>query len=156
MPENIVYDYNCLMANFQLPWWEHLITNFIEPNDIYWGKTDDFGLETNPHVTVLYGFHENTAIAKVKAFCYPLNNIKVHLKNVSIFNVKNDNEEYAVVKFDCESPTLMNLNNVMTENFEYTSEFTYHPHITIGYVKPKCANKYIRTLTEEYTLIPAY
>ena len=44
----------------------------------------------------------------------------------------------------------------MTKNFEYTSEFDYHPHITIGYVKPKVANKYIRTLSNEYILIPSY
>jgi len=141
--KNHKFEYGCLMMYFDIPTWETKILSKINQNDLY-NPDGSYGLEHNPHTTILFGFHpETTDIEKIIELVndnttFP---VKVEIKKVSIFESK----DYDVLKFDVESPDLRSLNKLMTENFEYTSNFpSYHPHMTIAYLNKGTAEKYIK------------
>jgi len=62
------YTHGCLMATFDIPEWEDLVTNMIDPSDIYKVSNSMYGLELEPHVTILYGFKPGVDVNKIKQF----------------------------------------------------------------------------------------
>ena len=62
-----------------------------------------------------------------------------------------------MLKFDVEGPELAETNKELKE-FPYTSDYPdYHPHLTIGYLKPGTGKKYADQLKgEKYWLTPKY
>jgi hypothetical protein len=57
---NQTYDYGCVMLYFDFPLMDK-IHNVIDPKDIYYEEGDrSFGLEDEPHTTLLYGLHEGS------------------------------------------------------------------------------------------------
>jgi hypothetical protein len=133
-------EYGCLMADFShIKNWDEIL-NMIDKDDLY-VVGNEFGKETDCHITILYGFHDDVSAEDVKNL---LNNnikfpIKVKLTGISVFN----NPEFDVVKIDIESEDLVNL-NTLVKKLPYTSDFPqYQPHITIAYVKPGMGSKYV-------------
>ncbi len=143
--KNHKYEYGCLMAYFNIPTWETKILSKIDDEDLYTEEIS-FGKELEPHVSILFGFHDDVDVNKVidlvnENVKHPL---KIEIKKVSVF----ESEKYDVLKFDVESPDLRALNKLMTENFEYTSNFPeFFPHMTIAYLKRGVAQKYIKSFT---------
>ncbi len=145
-------EYGCLMIDIEHPNWNDILKN-IDKEDIY-DDEPGFGLEKDPHVTILFGFHKNTDIDKIKSLIkdQKLEIIKLHSKGISIF----ETPDYDVVKFDIICPELHKLNKLMTSNFDYTNDFKdYHPHMTIAYVKKGQGQKYInkKSKKEEFETI---
>lgn len=143
------YDYGCLMVNVDNTGCDEFISNLIDKDDLY-VEGNDYGLETEPHVTVLYGFHENEKesvdMEKLKKYLIPLNELKIASNEISTF----ENEKYDVLKYDIKSDKLFELNKTMTENFEYSTDFpNYHPHMTIAYLKPGKGKKYAEKLNND-------
>jgi len=137
------YDYGCLMLYFNIKNWDD-VTNLIDEKDLY-TEEEGYGLEDEPHVTILYGFHDDEvklndikeAIDKV--ITKP---VEIKLTNISCF----ENDKYDVVKFDVESPVLHKANEVAKE-FPHTSDYPdYKPHVTIAYVKSGTGKKYSQKL----------
>ena len=90
------------------------------------------GIETEPHVTVLYGFHLSFDASKI-AEVLP-GSVSLKLGKVSRFECP----EYDVLKVDVDSGDLEKLNAKLAKVFgsEITkSKHNYHPHLTISYVK---------------------
>lgn len=135
------FHYSCVMADFpnsiatQIRKWGK---NLIEKDDLY-TKEAEGGLETEIHVTVLYGLHDtkpNQVVSLLKGH----SPIRLKLGAVSIFET---NPEYDVVKLSVESEDLKKLNRLLRKECKYTSDFPkYIPHCTIAYVKKGRGKKY--------------
>jgi len=145
------YDFGCVMLFFEIPEWKDVIS-MIDPADLYKPEESQFGLEHEPHITILYGLHSNElndqeVMDTIKQFTAP----EVMLQSISTFN----NPEYDVVKFDVVGEQLHEMNAALKQ-FPFTTNFPdYHPHTTIAYVKPGCGSKYHDLLEEPIVLKPS-
>jgi 2'-5' RNA ligase len=138
------YEYGCAMIYFDSPLTKKLQEE-IDENDLYTEEGDrSFGFEKEPHVTLLYGLHDDVDENDVMRICAdeipPL-----VLANASAF----ENEKFDVLKFDVDSEKLHEINAKLCE-LPHTTDFPdYHPHSTIAYLKPGTAKKYIETMKEQ-------
>jgi len=134
------YDFGCLMLLVkaaQIPHYAEILAGF-KPADLHESDiVGEFGIEYDPHVTALYGFHDdgkasypNAVIKAAKLLAS--SQIPLTLSGVSNFH----SPKYDVVKFDVKSPALVSLNAGIVKRFEYTNEYDYHPHLTLAYVQP--------------------
>ena len=114
-------------------------TDNIDKNDIY-KVGNEFGIEHESHITVLYGIHKSEKLSKLKDICKELDPIKIKIGKVSFFS----NDNFDVLKYDIVSPDLKKVNKLFREKLEYTSTFPYYiPHLTLSYLKPGTAKKYL-------------
>jgi len=140
-------EYGCVMVFLdadQKRWNE--MQDMIDEDDLYDPKDDTgFGRETEPHVTILFGLHNNISDKDVEEEIDNIKTPKISFKGISSFT----NPKFDVLKFDVESEDLHTANKSFTDNFPYTNDYPkYHPHCTIAYLKPKMADKYIKKLKE--------
>ena len=95
------------------------------------------GLETEPHVTVLYGFDTGFDAKKLEAVVGEFG----HRKPITFTVGKLSRfacDGFDVVKFDVDSQDLVALNSVLATAFgdDITpSQHAYNPHLTVAYVK---------------------
>lgn len=132
-------EYGALMLTIDYKGWDD-ITSIIDKEDIY-DDEPGFGLEKSPHVTVLYGFNNDEDYEKIKQMIIDNHSgeIKIKVHDITHF----ETPDYDVVKFDVKSEDMVKLNKLMTDNFEYTTDYPdYHPHMTIAYVKKGLGKKY--------------
>lgn len=127
----------CLMLKLSITNWKDVI-HLIHKEDLYKADDKKYGIETDPHITVLYGFNDDVKadIIKNQLSKYikdnNINNIDISIKNTSYFN----NAEFSVLKFTVESKTLTKLNKYFSELYDVKSSYgEYNPHITIAYLK---------------------
>ena len=144
--ENNRYDYGCVMLEFtftELPKLHELISE----EDIRYDEADDsFGLEDEPHTTLLYGLHEEVTLEDVKKVLEQFTFYTVKVHNPSLF----ENEGFDVLKFEVVGDSLHEVNAKLKE-FPHTSRFPeYHPHLTIGYLKPGKGKKYVEMIKEQF------
>ena len=153
MGEKQTYDYGCVMLYFDFPEIKNL-HSLIDEEDIYTEDGDrSFGLEDEPHTTLLFGLHEEVTDGDVKNVLDQLRFGECKLYNVSKF----DNPDYDVLKFDVSGPGLHTA-NAKLKQFPHTSNFpNYHPHATIAYLQPGTADRYIEALKDQdFRLIPTH
>lgn len=133
-------EYGCLMLYFDVPWWNDLM-DMVDDKDLY--AKEGFGKEREPHVTLLYGFHDDEIDkGKLEKFVDKIiqRPISIQLDKIDTFN----NDEFDVLKFNVSGDILHKINKALTDNFEYTSDFPdYNPHMTIAYLLPKMGVKYL-------------
>lgn len=141
--ENKPMEYGCLMLMLNIPNWVKLL-NIISKEDIY--DEPGFGLEKEPHVTVLYGFHDNVDVEDIKkTTTFFKSPIQVKVLNISKF----ENEKFDVLKFAVESASLDKMNEIMTF-YPHTNSFPdYNQHVTIAYLKKGTADKYLKELSDK-------
>ena len=134
-------EYGCVMVylNFKNGAFEK-IQDIINPKDLYEDPNDpSFGLETKPHVTALFGLHEDIDEKELENVIGQQEKPEIKLSDISIFL----SEKYEVLKFDVNSKNMHKFNKVLKE-FPFTSDFPdYHPHCTIAYLKKGTSDKYI-------------
>lgn len=106
--------------------------NKISDDHIFVSQTDpSFGREDEMHITVLYGIHSEKP-DQVKKFVKD-GEIKVTLGKVEVFS---NPLKFDVVVISVESPDLVDLNEKMRKDIEYTNKYSeYKPHVTVAYVK---------------------
>ncbi len=130
---NSVYEYGCAMVYYNMPQMAEIHSK-INEEDIYTEDGDNtYGLEDEPHTTLLYGFHSDVDGNNVLDTCQSHKYEDLVLHNPSCFN----NEKYDVLKFDVsqKEPVLNNCNSDLAK-FPHTTNFPdYHPHCTIAYIK---------------------
>jgi hypothetical protein len=151
--EKQTFDYGCVMLYFDFIQMNK-IHDFIDPNDIYIQEGDrTFGLEDEPHCTLLYGLHDGVSNENVKSVLdkYTYTTLKAH--NISLFK----NPDYDVLKFDVQGDNLHETNSDL-QQYPYTSNFPdYHPHMTVGYLNSGSGKRYVEMLKDyEYELLPKY
>lgn len=149
------YSYGCVMLYFRFPE-VFKIQDAIDPKDIYEENSDrSYGLEDEPHVTLLYGLHSD----KIKDndvidCCRDIQIGRIILHNPSLF----ENEKYDVLKFDAESKSLKKLNKILCDKFPYTNDYPdYHPHSTVAYLKKGKGERYIKMINNtenEFNVFP--
>lgn len=149
----MAHEYGCLMVNFKIPNWNKL-TNMIKKDDVYNDETGDYGLETEPHCTVVFGFDKKYTYKDiVKHIHIKPKDISVTVLGVDVFS----NDDYDVVKLNCESEQLSRLNKIFMkkEKFEIHTDFPdYHPHISIAYVKSGTGEKYVGKFSDSVVIKP--
>lgn len=138
-----VREYSCLMldCDFLL---EELkeIQNEICPCDI-WDDEPGHGLETEFHVTALYGIHTD----KLKEIRdkIQIEPVKIKFSKLSLF----ENEKYDVLKFDIVSPDMAKLNKQLCKSIAFTNSYTdYKCHATVAYIQPKKGKLYTSLKSE--------
>lgn len=145
--------FGCVMLDAKISDWEEYHTSGIDPKDIMVKPYDEsYGIENNPHVTILYGIHEDevdpmTIMDIIKENLEP---VTVEITNISIF----ENEEYDVVKYDVPvTPQLQKYRDMFEKTFSNTQTFPgYHPHVTLAYVKPGEGKKYVKELADPFMI----
>jgi len=152
LTENHKYEYGCAMLYFTFPEIKE-IHDLIDSNDLYNEVGEDYGLETEPHVTLLFGLHKGIPTSTVEKVLDDRTFYTCKGHNASIF----ENEKYDVLKFDIEGDGLHEINDELKKQ-PHTSDFPdYHPHMTIAYLKPGKGKKYIKMLKGmKYQLPPKY
>lgn len=133
---NAQNEFGCLMAMIPDEYAKHLV-NFnkaiIPEADLYTVPGDDsYGYETEPHVTLKYGFIPDLKRTEIAALLKTIKPFTVTLTGISQFN----NPEFHVVKFDVTSPVLHGLRKYADQYPNQDRFKEYHPHMTIGYKKP--------------------
>ena len=128
----------CVMIEVPVSNWDDIVSS-IDEEDIY---TDEGkpGIQDNPHVTVLYGLHEEVSLDQVKSVFENTNErIDIKIEGIGVF----ENESFDVVKFNvAKNETLQILNDSLSE-FPNSNEYPeYESHITIAYVKKGRGKKY--------------
>jgi 2'-5' RNA ligase len=95
------------------------------------------GRETDLHVTVLYGLHDNDPdqVREVLAGETP---VELTLAKTSLFA----NPEHDVVKLSVVSPDLIRLNKKLKSHCSYTDKYDYKPHCTLAYVESGKGHEY--------------
>lgn len=146
------YDFGCLMLEIKaatIPHYAEILAGF-KPADLYESeKVGEFGIEYDPHVTALFGFHDDGkasypgAVMKA-AKLLSSSSIGLTLTGVSNFH----NPLYDVVKFDVKSSGLVSLNAGIAKRFEHTNTYDYHPHLTLAYVKSGKGPEYCEKIWE--------
>ena len=140
------HEYGCLMVylNVNEESWKEL-QDMIDEDDLYTEEGDSsYGREVEPHVTILYGLHDDIEDEDIEEDIKEIKEPKIAFKSISSF----DNPKYDVLKFDVDSKDLTKLNKKFKE-YPFTSNFPdYHPHATTCYLKPGKAEKYIKKLNE--------
>jgi hypothetical protein len=151
---NQKYDYGCSMIYFDFPKMNE-IHSVIDEDDIYTEDGDrSYGLETEPHATLLYGLHSNEVdddhVINASTKHGMPNELKLH--NASCFN----NDKYDVLKFDIDNDHLHKINAELTKLPHTTDYPDYHPHSTVAYLKKGMGNKYTEKLKDSwYTVNPS-
>ncbi len=146
--EDKKYSYGCVMLYLDLDkaWWDKIQDN-ISDDDVY--TEDGYGRETEPHITVLYGLHDDIPDSDIEAAVDKMTSPEITLRKISSFN----NEKFDVIKFDVEGEGLFKMNKLFTK-FPHTTDFPdYHPHTTIAYVKAGKGDEYHKTLDKDESLM---
>lgn len=138
------HKYGCVMVEIPVSNWNE-ITSSIDPEDIFHGDENDDpkGIQENPHVTILYGLHDDVTPEMVKSvFENYSGDINIKVDGVGIFE---KNDKFDVVKFNViPDGALQHLHDELSK-FPNSDQFPdYKPHITIAYVKKGTGKKYVK------------
>lgn len=151
---NRKHDYGCVMLYFKFPNM-FKIHRQIDPNDLYEEDEDNsFGLEDEPHVTLLYGLHDGVSTDDVVNILDKFSYGECQLHNPSLFQ----NDNYDVLKFDVRGNNLHETNKELIKHPHTTDFPEYHPHMTMAYLKPGKGEKYAKMLRKysPFTITPTH
>lgn len=132
------YSAGCVMGYFE----NDFNNPKIKESDIYDNEENEFGLEVEPHVTVLYGLDDKKTDEEelVKLFTM-LDGPVCSTTQISLF----ENPDFDVVKWDIEQPELVILNRMLTSMYPYKTDHPdYHAHVTIAFCLPGEGKKYTK------------
>ena len=123
--------FGCLMA--MIPSLDASLPNYavrLIPNEALTGD----GIETEPHVTIFYGFNDGFDSKRLEEFCKPYFPMEMTVGKVSRFECP----DHDVIKFEIESPEFAELHAAIAQEFSADitpSKWPYTPHMTIAYVQ---------------------
>ena len=133
------FEYGCAMIFFDFPEINDLHSK-IKVSDIYNPSEGNYGLETQPHATLLFGLHDEEIKDKeVFDICLKEKYDDITLDKISLFK----NDVFEVLKFDVSSDSMHRINSELKELPHTTKYAKYHPHATIAYLNPGKGDKYV-------------
>lgn len=144
--------FGCVMLEASVKDWKEQHLDGIDENDVYDDGTGEYGYEETPHLTLIYGIHEDEIDPSVIR--------EVMEKNINVTRVIVDrigsfeSEEFDVLKYDVrKSKELLRLRKLFLNSFENTQTFKeYHPHITLSYMIKGKAKKYCKELEHPFVV----
>lgn len=146
--------YGCVMMEpSKFKDWEENHLNGINEKDVFRKPYDDsFGLEDEPHITVLYGIHEDKIDPSVVVDMMEqkMEPVTVTIDEIDIF----ENDDFDVVKYNVPvTEQLKEYRDMFMNAFENTQTFDgFHPHMTLAYVKKGEGKKYKKKLREPFQI----
>lgn len=140
--------YGCVMMDpKKIKGWEKNHLEGIDEKDVFKPSDDSYGLEEKPHITILFGIHEDEIDPSVVVDMIEqkMEPIKVQISEIDVF----EKEEYDVVKYNVPvTKKLQKYRDMFMDAFENTQSYPkFNPHMTIAYVKPGTGKKYKRKLS---------
>jgi len=127
-----MYEFGCLMLYVKFPNWSEF-TSQIDSSFLYEPESERYGLETEPHITILYGIHKDVKDEDVLDLFSDINTKEFDLKLSGIDCFKN--KDYDVLKINIKSDKLNELNTI-AKSLPHTDTYPdYKPHLTIAYLK---------------------
>jgi len=147
------HSYGCAMLYFTFDKMDE-VQSLIKQEHIYTEPDDaSYGLEEEPHCTLLYGLHDDVTDDNVKSVLQGITFGTCKIHNPSIF----ETDKYDVLKFEVEGVGIHEANKALMQ-YPYTTDFPdYHPHMTVGYLQKGYGQKYADLLKQkasEFTLLP--
>lgn len=147
------FEFGCAMVYFDFPEMKELQSK-IKKDEIYDpAQGESYGLEHEPHVTLLFGLHDEEIEDKtVMDICGLRNYEDTTLEGISLFK----NPDFEVLKFDVKGKDLHYINKILTELPHTTRYPDYHPHATIAYLKPGTGDEVVKRLKadDSYQIVP--
>jgi 2'-5' RNA ligase len=135
-----LYKHGCVMLELNIGNWDEL-TDSIDPKDVYLPDDPSHGVETNPHVTIMYPVDPDRTFTNVTDILdkIKVKKPKIEIDGIGIF----ENSEFDVLKFTIiNNSILQNLHDRLSilgqDKFD-----KFKPHITIAYLKSGSGKKYI-------------
>lgn len=127
------YSLSCIMA--MLP-----VSLRFPLQNIHIQQEDLVRRETESHITLACGLHTNDPSVLRKVI---LNHAPLHATLGSFnFFPPSETNPLDVLIVEVFSPDMKKFNMTL-RNFPHTNGFNYHPHVTIAYMQPGTAEKYI-------------
>jgi 2'-5' RNA ligase len=145
MSQNVKYEYGCIMALVDEEDSKKIIqfNKSIIPDEIlYVEEGQEYGRETEPHVTVKFGFTKNYSKGGVGKLISNIDPFIIKITKIDIFS----NEKFDVVKFNVESDFLRKLNTLVSKLPNEDKHPTYNPHLTLAYVRTGMGKRFIKTI----------
>lgn len=131
-------EYGCAMLEVSkkikdkiLKWME---VTHVNPEHIFFDENYGFGVEMNPHITVMYGYHTDDLQLIFDSFSgYNKDHVDFQLGKIKKFSAK----LYDVLHIEVKSADLVKLNTITRKSgLNITSLYPqYVPHITLVYFK---------------------
>lgn len=134
-----IYEYGCLMIYVDIPKWSNF-TDYVSVDDLYLPENERYGIEQDPHITILYGIHDDVHDNQIMSLFSNIksSDIQMDVDGIDCFN----NEDYDVLKMNIKSDKLNDLNK-LAKSLEHTCTFpSYKPHLTIAYLRKNMGSKY--------------
>jgi 2'-5' RNA ligase len=146
--ESTGYKLGCVMVEVPVSNWNE-ITSIIDKNDLYEVEGENYGIQDNPHLTLLYGLKPNITkeqVEKVLENAIDGEKIEIEIENIGLF----ENENFDVVKFNIKkTEQLQRLFDSLSELPNENTFPDYNPHMTIAYVKKGLGKKYTKTYSHK-------
>lgn len=118
---------------------EAIAKALIAEEDLFTEEAD-CGVETESHVTVLYGL-DDSALLMVSALVKGFGSLRLKFARTGVFQP--EGKDYDVVYIDVESPDLKSLHNLLLQLPHKQSDFDYYePHLTLAYVRRSTGVRY--------------
>lgn len=146
------YEYGCVMLYFNPVKDFVAYQNTIKQEDLYIADDNGgYGIETEPHCTLLYGLHEGVKVTDVSQILSEITFGDCVIHNPSLF----ENEKFDVLKFDVtyqpapyyNGLDFLHIANEKLNKLPNTQTYPdYHPHMTVAYLKPGLGKKYVAEL----------
>lgn len=144
--ENRKNEYNCLMLYCKKPEIIKKLHEQIDKDDLYEEEGEEFGLEKESHITLLYGLLPKVNWDDLKEYLESIDKFNIISPKISTF----ENDKYEVLKLDIKCPLLHTINKKLTENLPYETDFPkYEPHMTVAYLKKGKSDKYIKPMLDK-------
>lgn len=114
----------------------------IDADNIYDNDSGEYGIEKEPHVTILYGINNDDPMPVRHALVGWNKPVEMEFGPLDIFSLKD--KPYDVLKVPVISPALIELHNLIKKSTDNTASFPdYHPHMTIAYLQKGVSKKYV-------------
>jgi len=146
--ESTSYDYGCVMVEVPVTNWNEIIS-VINKDDLYEVEGENYGIQDNPHLTLLYGLKSNITKEQVEQVLQKAidgDKIIIEIENIGLF----ENDNFDVVKFNIKkTEQLQKLFDSLSELPNENTFPDYNPHMTIAYVKKGLGKKYTKTYSHK-------